>query len=1145
MYGLNIDPRNPQGNPAPARLKELGVEVVRYTFKDGTVGREPDPEAVRFYRREIERLSRAGVASLIILTPETIGNRVPAVSATEEAWVTFQQNFAERASAIAKSLIRWRPAFQIWQAPDQPPTDTDRMTDLSALRFSQLLQRTSRAIKQVDADLLVVSGGLVSGQPDWLAAVKRLLGGQLPVDAVGLHPYTQRPSPAWPATEWGSGYIGDFIRAYQAVTDLPLWLTEIGVDSLDRKGQGEYLSRLYNSISREFGTEVDEIFWFSYSDGMAYPFGLVDHRGQPKPAYQAYKAAASTTLSVATTASTAATVSRDRLHLFARYLEQYVAFGDRDHTTHQQMEAELRNNDQRLSRADIWYIMNRMLSGSPFTIEQPEIVGLDALQAGKDLYGMLRSIVMATHTKTGVLTGRVGPHLRVAAESGTNAVTNIEAAMRVVARILPGNRLLLMDTVKATADETKLQAPDVFETNIFGQHRNGLLDNHAWNLQRLARTIRDRGRQDRVMLIMRLDGPDSGANVDIFNGSSVQKYELAIAKFIRYLETVLPDVPFKLVLGNEPDLFEERPWSDPQIDPRTFAIGHFAPAMGAFMKRLALARPDVTFVAPALSKNLKDDQLAYYTAFFGQVRPDNLIPALHGYGDYISTVVNGQRPIEGQINALRNQGNFHYIAGTELGSNNPFGDGEFLSDDARLSDVVLWLLLSVYHQATPGQDNQWSFRINPDNPDDPHAIQLSHVANRSEQRILRNIRERGGGEIQLVRNHIGQRPAYAVEYLSHNTPATMGPGDTRTVLISLRNASYRTWPAGGSNPVRLGYHWFTQAGQAVPAEQWADFRTPLPRDLLPGEAITLSAKVGAPRPAGSYEVRWDMVEEGITWFGWQGIPTLDVAVAVGDGTPPPPSLSVRSSHNNVQSGADNLRQAIDNNLATRWSSRTPQQPGMWFEIDLGQVQPVSGLTLDSANSPQDYPRGYIVRLSTDRSQWVEVARAAQNEAPLDVTFSLQQARYLRVEQTGRSDRWWWSIHEVRVREEPGLSVRSSHNNVQSGADNLRQAIDNNLATRWSSRAPQQPGMWFEIDLGQVQPVSGLTLDSANSPQDYPRGYIVRLSTDRNQWDEVARAAQNETPLDVTFSPQQARYLRVEQTGSSDRWWWSIHEVRVT
>jgi len=54
-------------------------------------------------------------------------------------------------------------------------------------------------------------------------------------------------------------------------------------------------------------------------------------------------------------------------------------------------------------------------------------------------------------------------------------------------------------------------------------------------------------------------------------------------------------------------------------------------------------------------------------------------------------------------------------------------------------------------------------------------------------------------------------------------------------------------------------------------------------------------------------------------------------------------------------------------------------------------------------------------LPTDRTRWAEVAADPNNNAPLDVTFAPQEVRYIRMEQTGRSDRWWWSIHEVKIK----------------------------------------------------------------------------------------------------------------------------------
>ena len=72
----------------------------------------------------------------------------------------------------------------------------------------------------------------------------------------------------------------------------------------------------------------------------------------------------------------------------------------------------------------------------------------------------------------------------------------------------------------------------------------------------------------------------------------------------------------------------------------------------------------------------------------------------------------------------------------------------------------------------------------------------------------------------------------------------------------------------------------------------------------------------------------------------------------------------------------------------------------------------------------------------------------------------------------------------------------------------------------------------------------MALDTAGSPNDYPHGYVVRLSTDGQGWEEVARLDQNDRTLEVSFSPRPARYIRVEQTGSTDNWWWSIHGVTI-
>jgi hypothetical protein len=86
-------------------------------------------------------------------------------------------------------------------------------------------------------------------------------------------------------------------------------------------------------------------------------------------------------------------------------------------------------------------------------------------------------------------------------------------------------------------------------------------------------------------------------------------------------------------------------------------------------------------------------------------------------------------------------------------------------------------------------------------------------------------------------------------------------------------------------------------------------------------------------------------------------------------------------------------------------------------------------------------------------------------------------------------------------------------------------------------------MWFEIDLGNIRAITGLVLDSNQSPQDYPRGYAVLVSQDYENWQEVASQAENDRSIDIDFQPRSARYIRVVQTGRT-HWWWSIHTVEI-
>ena len=109
-----------------------------------------------------------------------------------------------------------------------------------------------------------------------------------------------------------------------------------------------------------------------------------------------------------------------------------------------------------------------------------------------------------------------------------------------------------------------------------------------------------------------------------------------------------------------------------------------------------------------------------------------------------------------------------------------------------------------------------------------------------------------------------------------------------------------------------------------------------------------------------------------------------------------------------------------------------------------------------------------------------------------------------------------------------------------------QALDGDKGTRWDTGRGMKPGDWFVLDLGVESTINGLTLDAANSPNDYPRGYEIYVSFDGGSWDKPVVTGKGTKPVtEIRFGrPVRARFVKIVQTGSSDSWFWSIHELAL-
>jgi len=122
-----------------------------------------------------------------------------------------------------------------------------------------------------------------------------------------------------------------------------------------------------------------------------------------------------------------------------------------------------------------------------------------------------------------------------------------------------------------------------------------------------------------------------------------------------------------------------------------------------------------------------------------------------------------------------------------------------------------------------------------------------------------------------------------------------------------------------------------------------------------------------------------------------------------------------------------------------------------------------------------------------------------------------------------------------------LKATASLNN-----DNAGRAIDGDPGTRWDTGRTMKPGDWFVLDLGVESTIKGLTLDTRNSSNDYPRGYEVYVSFDGGSWGKPLLTGEGIDPLTkiIFTSPVRTRFVKIIQSGSSDSWFWSIHELSL-
>jgi SAM-dependent methyltransferase len=104
-------------------------------------------------------------------------------------------------------------------------------------------------------------------------------------------------------------------------------------------------------------------------------------------------------------------------------------------------------------------------------------------------------------------------------------------------------------------------------------------------------------------------------------------------------------------------------------------------------------------------------------------------------------------------------------------------------------------------------------------------------------------------------------------------PPRLVPGERHVILVGVQNAGTSTWANASLN---AGNHWLL--GESVVVRD--DGREAIPQPWHPGTLRRVPVIVTAPREPATYRLQFDVVEEGLTWFGDLGSPVGEIGLTV-------------------------------------------------------------------------------------------------------------------------------------------------------------------------------------------------------------------------------------------------------------------------
>ncbi len=208
--------------------------------------------------------------------------------------------------------------------------------------------------------------------------------------------------------------------------------------------------------------------------------------------------------------------------------------------------------------------------------------------------------------------------------------------------------------------------------------------------------------------------------------------------------------------------------------------------------------------------------------------------------------------------------------------------------------------------------------------------------------FLQNDETNYGRRNWYAENSTNYSPTLSIDYNDYND-AIVVSSNFPTIYVddifSNLPANVANWGrnAWSQSNTRLSYHIYDSAGNCV---NYEGLRTSLPRDVGGGgDQVSLgNVQLKVPSTPGDYLIKWDIVQEGITWLSQQGLATYDYWIHVNDYPEYDATYQPVNVPTSAASGSTiNIPVTVQNNTRYNWATDKYKLSYHWVNIVTGEI----------------------------------------------------------------------------------------------------------------------------------------------------------------------------------------------------------------